>query len=80
MSWVDWKIQQYNQGYKPNWFERHLLEHANPVHFALQIVGAIPFIYGLWIHNGVLIVLGFFFHGIGHAYCRLIKNEYGSES
>lgn len=80
MSWVDWKIQQYNQGHKPNRLERHLLEHANPVHFVLQIVGAIPFIWGLWIHNGVLIVLGLFFHVIGHIYYRLIKPGHGSEN
>jgi hypothetical protein len=43
MSWAEWKIQQYNQGEKANWLERHCIDHANPVHFGLQIVGAIPF-------------------------------------
>ena len=75
MSWAEWKIQQYNQGEKANWLERHFIDHANPVHFVLQIVGAIPFIYGLWIHNWGLIILGFILHGIGHLYCSLIKNE-----
>ena len=42
MSWAEWKIQQYNQGKKANWLERHFMDHANPVHFGLQIVGAIP--------------------------------------
>jgi hypothetical protein len=74
MSWAEWKIQQYNQGEKANLLERHFLDHANPVHFVLQIVGAIPFIWGLWINNLGLIFLGFVLHGIGHLYCSLIKN------
>jgi hypothetical protein len=52
MSWTEWKLQQYSQGKKANWLERRCLDHANPVHFALQIVGAVPFIWGLWVHNG----------------------------
>ena len=75
MSWAEWKIQQYNQGENANWLERHCLDHANPVHFVLQIVGAIPFIWGLWIHNGGLIFLGLLLHGIGHVYCSLIKRK-----
>ena len=46
MSWVEWRIQQYNQGEKANWLEKRCLEHANPVHLVLQVLGAIPFIYG----------------------------------
>jgi hypothetical protein len=75
MSWAEWKLQQYSQGKKANWLERHCLDHANPVHFALQIVGAVPFIWGLWVHNGGLILLGLFLHVIGHIYCRLIKQK-----
>lgn len=73
MGWAEWKIKQYRQGEKANWFERHCLDHANPVHFGLQIVGAIPFIWGLWIHHGGLIVLGLVLHGMGHLYCTAIK-------
>jgi len=73
MGWATWKIQQYRQGEEANWLERHCLDHANPVHVGLQIVGAIPFIWGLWIHNGGLIVLGLVLHGIGHIYCTSIK-------
>jgi len=80
MSWVDWKIQQYNQGEKANWWERRLLEHANPLTLVLHVLGAIPFFWGLWIHNGVLIFFGLFLQGIGHLYCRVIKTGYGSES
>ena len=75
MSWAEWKIQQYYQGKKANWLEKHFIDHANPVHFVLHIVGAIPLIWGLWIHNWGLIILGFILHGIGHLYCSLIKNE-----
>jgi hypothetical protein len=51
MIWAEWKIQQYNQGEKANWLERHFIDHANPVHFVLQIVGSIPCIWGLWVYN-----------------------------
>jgi len=73
MGWATWKIQQYRQGKEANWLERHCLDHANPVHFGLQILGAIPFIWGLWIHNVGLIALGLVLHGIGHIYCTSIK-------
>ena len=59
MSWAEWKIEQYNQGEKANWLERHCLDHANPVHFVLSMIGAVPIIHGLWIHNMGLVFLGF---------------------
>jgi hypothetical protein len=58
MGWAEIRIKQYNQGEKATWWERRLLEHANPVNFAVHILAAILFIYGLWLHNWLLIILG----------------------
>ena len=41
MGWAEIKIQQYNQGEKANWLERRVLEHANPVHLGLRVLGSI---------------------------------------
>ena len=59
MGRAEMRIQQYSQGQQANWLERRVLEHANPVHLLLQCLGAIPFIYGLWIHNRALRAGGF---------------------
>ena len=77
MSWAEWKIEQYNQGEKANWLERHCLDHANPVHFVLSMIGAVPIIHGLWIHNMGIVFLGFILHGVGHIYCHGIKKSIG---
>ena len=76
MGWAEMRIQQYNQGEKTTWWEKRWLEHANPVNFVLHVLGAISFIYGLWIHNWKFIIVGLLLHVIGHWYCRLIKQEY----
>jgi len=60
MSWIEWKIHQYNQGGKANWLERMQLVHANPVTFVLHVLGAIPIFYGVWMHK-----LGYMLLGIG---------------
>lgn len=73
MGWAEIRIQQYNQGEKANWLERRVLEHANPVHLGLHVLGAIPLIYGLWVHNGVLIAVGCLLNLYGHLYCWLKK-------
>lgn len=73
MGWAEIRIQQYNQGEKPNWLERRVLEHANPVHLGLQVLGAIPLIYGLWVHNWALIAVGVLLNFIDHLYCWLKK-------
>ena len=79
MSWTEWKIQQYNQGATANWLEKKYLVHANPVNFIFHVLGAIPFIYGLWNHIGLFILVGMGICGIGHLYCSIIKDEYGHE-
>ena len=73
MGWAETKIQQYNQGQKANWIERRILEHANPVHLVLQVLGSIPFIYGLWKHKWLFIVAGILLNLLGHLYCWLKK-------
>ena len=57
MGWAEKKIEQYNQGQKANWVERRTLEHANPVHLVLGIIGSIALIYGLWTHSWLWIVI-----------------------
>lgn len=75
MGWAKFRIQQYNQGEKANWLEKRSLEHANPVNLGFHVLGAIPLIYGLWIHNGKFIILGVILNGIGHLYCRLMEKK-----
>ena len=73
MGWAEKRIQQYNQGQKANWLERRSLEHANPVHLVLAVIGTIPLIYGLWIHSWILIITGVLLNLLGHLYCWLKK-------
>ena len=60
---------------KANWLERRALEHANPVHLGLQVLGAIPIINGLWVHNWALIAAGVLLNFIAHLYCWLKKSN-----
>lgn len=73
MGWAEWRIQQFYEGEKANWFEKRIFEHANPVTFVLHILGAIPLVYGLWNQNSGFIVLGIVLPWIGHIYSRGIK-------
>ena len=73
MGWAETRIEQYKQGQKATWIERRILEHANPVHLVLQVLGAIPLIHGLWAHNWGFILLGLFINFMGHIYCSLKK-------
>lgn len=73
MSWVEKKVQQYNQGQKASWLERRALEHANPVHIVLAIIGALLLIYGLWVHSWWWIGGGIILNILGHSYCWLKK-------
>jgi len=75
MSWAEFRIRQYNQGEKANWLERRSLGIANPVNLGLHVLGAIPLIYGLWIHNWRFIILGVLINGFGHLYCRLMEEK-----
>ncbi len=79
MGWAEMRIQQYNQGEKANWWERKLLEHANPVNIGFHVLGGILLIYGLWTHHWGFILIGVLLNNMGHVYCRLKKNGYDRE-
>ncbi|MDD5651246.1 MAG: hypothetical protein PHF86_12665 [Candidatus Nanoarchaeia archaeon] len=71
MSFAKKRIQEYKRGKKPTWLEMRLLEHADPVHMILAIVGTIALIYGLWIGAWLWIILGVGLNIIGHIYAWL---------
>ena len=72
-DWAEKRVEQYNQGQKANWRELRALEHANPVHLVLAVIGAIALICGLWLHSWIWIVIGVVLNFFGHLYCWLIK-------
>jgi len=67
------KIQQYKEGREVTWLEKRDLEHGNPLHCVLAIIGAILLIYGLWIHGWAWIIAGVALNFLGHLYCWLKK-------
>lgn len=67
-DWVKKKIESYRQGREATWLEKRVLEHANPVHWVLAVIGLIVIIYGLWTHAFLLIIFGIVFNIIGHVY------------
>jgi hypothetical protein len=73
MGWAEKRVQQYNQGQQATWIERRALEHANPVHLSLALIGLVLLIYGLWIHNWTWIIGGVILNFLGHLYCWLKK-------
>lgn len=68
MGWAEKKVQLYKKGKKPTWLEKRMLEHADPVHMTLALVGLIALIYGLWMQNWLWILLGTGLNIIGHIY------------
>lgn len=68
MSFAQKKIQQYKKGKKPTWLEQRMLEHADPVHLTLAIVGTIALVYGLWINAWSWIIIGIGLNILGHLY------------
>jgi hypothetical protein len=73
MGWAEKRIEEYKRGKMPTWLERRALEHANPVHLVLAIVGTGLLIYGLWMHGWVWITTGLVLNFLGHLYCWLKK-------
>ncbi len=69
MSWAEKRIEEYKQGKTPTWLELRLLEHANPVHLLLAIIGTGLLIYGLWMHMWTWIITGVALNFLGHLYC-----------
>jgi hypothetical protein len=46
-----------------------MLEHANPMHFALALAATAGFVYGLWAHDGLWIIGSTVLALLGHLYC-----------
>jgi hypothetical protein len=69
MGWAEKRIEAYQDGEDATWMERRSLEHANPVHLPLALVGAVIIGYGLWAHDRRWIGVGLRLNIIGHLYC-----------
>ena len=68
MSWAEKRLSEYKRGRKATFFEKRLLEHAEPVHATLAIIGVIVILYGLWLHQWSWIIGGLVLNLIGHIY------------
>jgi hypothetical protein len=71
MGWAATRIDEYQQGKCANWLERRMLEHANPVHFLLAIIAGTGFVYGLWTHDWMWIIVSAALSFLGHVYSWL---------
>ncbi len=69
MGWAENRIGDYLNGKPPNWLERQMLEHANPVNFAMSLAATGGFVYGLWTHDWPWIVGSSAVALLGHMYC-----------
>jgi hypothetical protein len=69
MSWAKDRIDGYRQGQPASWLERRMLEHANPVHFALALASFVVLVSGLWLHNWAWIISALVLSLVGHVYC-----------
>lgn len=66
MSWIQKRTGEYQNGAKFTWFERRMLEHADPVLALLLVIGGVVACYALWQHDWVLFVGGFAIGTVGH--------------
>ena len=66
MSWIHTKEEQLAQGKKLNWFERRMLEHADPLLLLLLVIGASVALYALWQHDWALFWGGGAIATLGH--------------
>jgi hypothetical protein len=73
MGWAENRIDDYQHGRSASWLERRMLEHANPVHFALALASSIGFVYGLWMHDWLWIISSAVLALLGHVYCWIRK-------
>lgn len=69
MGWSEQRIEEYREGQPATWLERRMLDHANPVHFALGIAAAAGLTYGLWTRNWRWIFGSLALSSAGHLYC-----------
>lgn len=70
MGWAEHRVEKYQKGEGANWLEKRMLEHANPVYFALAVAAAVCLGYGLWMHNWPAISVAALLALFGHTYCR----------
>jgi hypothetical protein len=70
MGWAEHRVEEYQKGEGANWLEKRMLEHANPVYFALAGAAAVCLGYGLWMHNWPAISVAALLALFGHTYCR----------
>ena len=73
MGWVENRLEEWKHGKKFGYWERRCLEHANPVHSILMVIGIVFLVYGLWMHNWMLIWIGVGLNFLGHLCCWLKK-------
>lgn len=73
MSWAEKRIQQYKDGRPATFVEKRILEHANPVHLCLALIGVAAVIYGLWMHLAAWILVGVALNLLGHIYSWMQK-------
>ena len=69
MGWAENRVEEYQHGQSATWLERRMLEHANRVHFPLALIASIAFIYGLWAHDWLWIIVSAAAALSGHVYC-----------
>lgn len=80
MGWAAHRIEEYRHGAPATWLERRMLEHANPLHFALALIATVGFLYGLWFHEWIWIVGAAILALAGHAYCWFWKPRLPKDS
>lgn len=69
MGWVEKRVDALKKGRKLNWIEKRMLEHANPVHLFILLIGGLVLITGLWEHNLSYSLVGLAVMLLGHIYC-----------
>lgn len=73
MGWAEHRVQEYQSGQDASWLERRMLEHANPVNFALAVAAGAGLGFGLWMHNWLAISGAALLMLSGHVYCKTRK-------
>lgn len=72
-GWPDRKLELYRHGEQAGWLDQRILEHAQPLHFILALIGFVMIVYGLWMHSWLWIVVGIILNFAGHVYTWLIR-------
>ena len=73
MSWAKKRVQEYQNGANSTFIERRNLEHANPVLLTLLLFAIIVGVYGIWMHDWMLIIIAGILATIGHVCVWLVK-------